>query len=168
MFERIVSEEGESSVKLGASRGHSDVGKQGWWFKAAEKEAQAWHGVGQPVVGMAPLLRLGPPNTTEIPLLSTVAPVSSAELPERTPGPYSSSTSLPLYPPTHSIEPRRSPTAELSIAHPHVSLPPRGALSMPRGKGAPFPRDGGQDSNILLGEKRQGLSQSPPHLIFHP
>ena len=41
MFELIVSEEGESSVKLGTSWGHSDVGKQGWWFKPAEKEAQA-------------------------------------------------------------------------------------------------------------------------------
>ena len=38
---------------------------------------------------------------------------------------------------------------------------------MPRGKGSPFPRDGGQGLNILLGETRQGLSQSPPHLIFY-
>ena len=41
VFERLVSEEGESSVKPGTSRGHSEVGKQGWWFKPAEKEAQA-------------------------------------------------------------------------------------------------------------------------------
>ena len=41
VFELIVSEEGVSSVKLWISWGHSDVGKQGWWFKPAEKEAQA-------------------------------------------------------------------------------------------------------------------------------
>lgn len=40
MFEEMVSEDRKSLVKLGTSWGQNEVGKQGWWLKYAEKEAQ--------------------------------------------------------------------------------------------------------------------------------